>query len=306
MFKKIILLSIILIVLISGLYIFGVYKNNRDVLLPENTELKQRLEKSIIWLVNHEDKIVTQTNPMLWWMLYEVQKISPDARIEKLLQVYFERNKRIKSSLWGPLFDGEQYNRLAGYSVTGLPYYNQHFIYALNCAGEIAEDLRIVEQQNESSFCFQTNFIYRPACITHQLMGINFLVTKKCNLLPAIDKVSKSLQQSLVSQLSWDIRVVDVYLQRVLMLLITGAENDIKPVWIRQVMDQQLADGGWGNFDTLVSIGNGKSLGFSPRILSLGEEKSSFHATAQGLYILAYLISQGVLDNKTGDDSLAE
>jgi len=94
-------------------------------------------------------------------------------------------------------------------------------------------------------------------------MGINFLSTKHCDLLPTISAVTRSLQSDIKLQLILDIRVVDVYLQRVLMLLITGASNEVKPVWIQQVIDHQLADGGWGDFVSLVPISDEKTLGFS-------------------------------------------
>jgi len=291
MFKKIIGLIAILASLILFSYLYGVYKNNRDIAFPHEKQMQQQLEKSVQWLVNNESQILSDVNPMLWWMLIETYKISHDERISKLLEKYHQRNQQIQQSVWAPLFDGQQRQHLGAYSVQGLPYYNQHFIYALNCASGIERELPIVAQQNTAAFCHQADYFYRPACITHQLMGINFIFKKQCGFLENIDEVSQSLQRDIVSQLVWDIRVVDVYLQRVLMLLITGAQDSVKPVWIQQVLDHQLDDGGWGNFVSLLGPDTGKSLGFSPRGLSLGREKSDFHATAQGVYILSFLLN---------------
>jgi len=252
--------------------------------------MQQRLDHSTQWLVNNEAELLQQANPMLWWMLQEAEKTSHDKRISKLLTKYKQRYPQIQQGVWGPLFGASPRRYMGAYSVSGLPYYNQHFIYALNCAADIAEDILVVEQQNKAGFCHQTSYVYRPACITHQLMGINFLLQQSCNLLPNIDEVVKSLQSDIKLQLTLDIRVVDVYLQRVLMLLITGAEKDVKPVWIQQVIDHQLDDGGWSGFVSLLSLPGEKSLGFSPRVLSIGNEKSDFHATAQGVLILSSLL----------------
>jgi len=289
MFKKLILLTGIASIILLTAYFYGIYQNNRDVAYPPKIQIQQQLELSIQWLVNHETDIVSENNAMLWWMLYETHKISADSRIGDLLEKYHQRNPRIQNSVWGPLFDGPKHSRLGSYSVQRLPYYNQHFIYALNCAADIEDEIAVVAQQNRGDFCHQWGYFYRPACITHQLMGINFLFTKQCNLLPNIDEVRQVLQRDIVRQLTWDIRVVDVYLQRVLMLLITGAEASVKPVWIQQVLDHQLADGGWGDFVSLLGSKTGRSIGFSSRLISLGREKSSFHATAQGVFILSYL-----------------
>jgi len=292
MLKKIIILITLPIIVLLIAYFYAVYQNNRDVDYPSAAKMQQQYEKSIWWLVNNEAKILPQTNPMLWWMLFEVQKITPDKRIENLLKKYHQRNPHIINSVWGPLFNGMQHRRLAGYSVASFPYYNQHFIYALNCAAGIADESFLVEAQNAADFCHQADYFYRPACISHQLMGINFLRTKECGFLSNINEVTQSLQSDLVTQLTWDIRVVDVYLQRVLMLLITGAEDSVKSVWIQQILSQQLDDGGWGNFVPLIGLGENRFLGLNARGISLGQKNSDFHATAQGVYILAYLLNK--------------
>ncbi len=291
MFKKIIVLALIPAVIVLAIYLFGVYQNNRIVSYPEKARMQLQLEKSIQWLVNNESEILLQTNPVLWWMLYETQKISQDERIAELLKKYLQKNRGINKSVWGALFDGQKRQGLGAFSVEGLPYYNQHFIYALNCAADIANELSIVAEQNTAAFCHQSNYFYRPACVTHQLMGLHFLFTEQCHFLSDIDEVSRALQGDIVGQLTWDIRVVDVYLQRVLLLLISGAEVRVKPVWIQQVLDHQQADGGWGGFVSLLGSDTGRSLGFGARGLSLGHEKSDFHATAQGVYILVYLLN---------------
>jgi len=290
MFKKFIFILTLPFVILLVAYLYGVYQNNREVAYPQKFQLEEHLEKSIDWLVNNEAEILSQKNPMLWWMLYEAQVVSADERIAGLIEKYMQQNRSIRYSVWGPLFDGDKHRNLGAYSVQGLPYYNQHFIYTLNCAKGISDDLAIVTQQNSPEFCHQSDYFYRPACITHQLMGINFLFTMQCGFVPELDKVTQSLQQDIITQLTFDIRVVDVYLQRVLMLLITGAEASVKPVWIQQVLDHQLDDGGWSNFVALWD-GPGRVPGFSAKVISLGQEKSDFHATAQGVYILTYLLA---------------
>jgi len=290
MFKKISYVILIVIALPVFAYLVAVYLNNREVAYPTKDQMQQQLERSVQWLVDNENVILQQGNPMLWWMLYEAEKRSGDARLAELLNKYFLKYSRIKDSGWGPLFGAAPHNYLPAYSVDGLPYYNKHFIYSLNCAKSIADDLLIVEQQNQPGFCHQLNYIYRPACATHQLMGINFLSVQNCGLLPDIKQVTESLQGDIRLQLMLDVRLVDVYLQRVLMLLITGAVDEVKPVWLQQVLDHQLEDGGWGDFVSLIDLSPDRSVGFSSRILSLGKEKSSYHATPQGVLILTYLL----------------
>lgn len=291
MLKKVMGFIAIVACLILMAYLYGLYQNNREISYPDKVLMQQQLDKSVQWLVNNEKQFSSNVSPMLWWMLFEINKISYDERIAKLLEKYHKRNPHILGSAWAPLFDGKKRPNIGVYTVTGLPYYNQHIIYALNCAEDFEKELTIVSQQNTPAFCHQAEYFYRPACLTHQLVGINFIFTQQCGFLANIDEVSQSLQRDIVNQLTWDIRVVDVYLQRVLMLLITGAQTSVKAIWIQQVLDHQLDDGGWGDFDSLVGPDEGRSLGFSPKVLSLGEEKSEFHSTAQGVYILSYLLN---------------
>ncbi len=290
--KKLFYLIVLLLLCLAGVYAYGVYENNREVAMPDRQALGHHYEQSVQWLLNNEESILNQSNGMLWWMLHEAGKMSKDRRIQLLVQKYHQHNRRTLLGVWAPLFDKPGNKYLDSGDVAGLPYYNQHFIYALNCAGGIAEEIELVAQQNDPGFCYQPSYLYRPACITHQLMGINFLYMKRCDLLDNVDEVIQSLQQDIVTQMTWDIRVIDVYLQRVMLLLITGAEASVKPVWIQQILDQQQPDGGWSAFQGLIELSPGRSLGLSPRVVSIGQEQSNFHTTAQGVLILSYLLNR--------------
>lgn len=293
--KKTLYGVLLLMALPVCLYLLGYYQNNRQQPYPTQSQLASSLESSLDWLAKHESELLDQANPMLWWMLYEAHTLTRDPRLQQLLDKYWQRFPRIREGVWAPLFGEPPRSYLAAYSVQGLPYYNQHIIYGLNCAADIAEEIPLVAQQNDADFCFQASYIYRPACVTHQMMGIHFLQQQNCGLQQNIEQVTHSLQQSIASQLTWDFRVVDVYLQRVLMLLVSGAEDMLKPVWLQRVLQHQLDDGGWGGEAPIVSLG-ARSLQFTSRGIGLvpGREqmRSNYHATAQGVLILSYLSHQ--------------
>jgi hypothetical protein len=284
-------IALVTVVFIS-VYLFAVYENNKQVDVIDEQVYVVHLEKSIGWLQNNRQAILNENNAMLWWMIYEAHKISNDPRLAELLQQYFENYSSIKSSLWGPLFDGYRRSNIDSFSMLNLPYYNKYFIYSLHCTSGLVDELAIISEQNNADFCHQPSYFYRPACITHQLMAVNFLNESGCNHVDNIEGLINDLQQDIVNQLNWDVRVIDVYLQRVMMLLITGAQDEVKPIWIRNILDHQLSDGGWGDFDELINVMGNKSIGFSSRLMSLREKKSSFHATAQGVYILTWLVSK--------------
>lgn len=286
--KRKLKITIILVIIAIFLYLFSVYQNNRDIPELDKQILNSHLEKSILWLVNNKDKIIHGNELMLWWMLYEAHKISKNRTLAILLDEFFYEFPQIKMGLWSPLYDGRKHPNIDAYTVSNLSYYYQHIIYALHCADKISRDIPLVAQQNNATFCHQKEYFYRPACITHQLMGINFLKQNSCGI-NNIDDIIENLQQDIIGQLTWDIRVIDVYLQRVMMLLMTGAQDSVKPIWIKMILRQQLNDGGWGDFDEIVNLWDKTSIGFSSKVFAIGTEKSSFHATAQGIYLLTML-----------------
>ncbi|MGD8843757.1 MAG: hypothetical protein PVJ83_09815, partial [Gammaproteobacteria bacterium] len=98
----------------------------------------------------------------------------------------------------------------------------------------------------------------------------------------------ESLQKRLHTQLSLDPRVVDVYMQRVLMLVESGAAASVKPVWLQRLIDAQQPDGGWSSFMPLIPVGGGRYIG-TQRLLTISTPKSDFHMTAQGVLLFALL-----------------
>ena len=120
------------------------------------------------------------------------------------------------------------------------------------------------------------------------MMGLLLLKRSQCGDQVQLDSSIETLQQRIHTQMTWDPRVVDVYMQRVLMLVESGAGDTVKPVWLQQLIDAQQPDGGWSAFMPLVPIGGGCSIGTS-RLLSIGAPRSDFHITAQGVLLFALL-----------------
>jgi hypothetical protein len=169
--------------------------------------------------------------------------------------------------------------------IANYPDYNQHFFYAITCDRELAEAPEIAAQ-NEAAFC--GGHPLRPACVTHQMMGLLLLKRSECGDTAQLDQTIRMLQQRIRKQLTWDFRVVDVYMQRVLMLVASGARDAVKPIWLRQLLKAQQADGGWSNFMPLLPIGNDRYIGIR-RLLAIGPPEADFHITAQGVLLFTLL-----------------
>jgi hypothetical protein len=269
----------------TGFYVYLLWENNRQIEPPTLSEIQGSLNDSIKWLVQHEEDILDDNNSMLWWMLQQSAAITGAPRLQKLFDKYEARYlKNSQGNLWRPLFVDNTWVPVRYEDISSMPYYNKHFIYAMTCDEDLGRHPEIAAQ-NDADFCDAHPL--RPACATHQLMGIRIMQRKGCGDQEQLANTVKLLQERIERQLTFDPRVVDVYLQRVLMLVESGAIELVKPIWLRHVLDAQSDDGGWGNFEVLLPFPNGYSVGFSGHGLGFKRPKNGFHTTAQGVFIMS-------------------
>ena len=286
--KRIFFLFLLLLIIIGIVYGYLYRINNKLASLPPNTEYIQSRDAAKSWIITNQEEILSDHNPMLWWMIKQSIITSKDEDLEKLYQTYATNfQNKFPTSAWNTLIDQNRYFRVNLDEVLQYPDYNQHIIYGLTCNRELAE-FDIITAQNQVNFC-DTYHPISPACTTHQMMGVYFAQTNNCLPRYEADQLMSSLKNIVITQLEYDPRLVDVYLQRVLMLLLTNARDDIQPIWIKRILDAQLEDGGWSDFDGLINTGNGNQIGFTKRSLGIRTPASDFHATAQGLLIITLL-----------------
>lgn len=271
---------------------YNVWDNNCCISEIDFSELKRSNEKAIVWLMDNEEKVVSQNNSMLWWMIKESARISGDVRLAGIFNKYLRNlNRERAGSPWFHLFK-EDYLGNVSNAIFGLPDYNVHFLYSLTCDDELAS-LDIIKRQNKTDFCWAEHPL-GSACVTHQLMAFRFMERRSCGDKFFVARSIDTLQQYIKIYLLWDFRVVDVYLQRVLMLAESGAIDEINASWVRRIISAQLEDGGWSNFHPLFSLGNDRYFGFTSRGIGIRANKSSFHATVQGIFLTTILASKKI------------
>lgn len=282
--------SILVIFIAIALYSVNlVWNHNRLVPAPADDQLVTTLENAIQWLTENRQHILATNNPMLWRMVQQAADSTQDRRLKNLFADYAQLHlDKHYGSIWRPLFYPNAWTPVRFADIADLPYYNWHFIYAYTCDKALAQVPEIAAQ-NDTAFCDQ--FPPSPACVTHQMMGMLLQKRSHCGDQIQLDNKIKILQQRIRNQLIWDPRIVDVTMQRVLMLVESGASNQVKPVWLQQLIDAQLPDGGWSPFMPLIPTGQGRSFGVGQRP-DIRVPASSFHMTAQGVLLFALLTTQ--------------
>ncbi len=295
MLKKNLLLAVFFIAVITPVILYAglTFNNNQDIERISPDKISNSLDRSIVWLMENREKALEENNAMLWWMIKRSGEITNDHRLLKIYKEY--KKKYIDSnpkSVWKILFSPYSYVSVEPESLSHFPDYNLYFIYGLTCNAELGK-LDIVQRQKKTVFCSDTHPI-SPACVTHQLMGLRFRQDRSCGEKQLIIDQTKELQEIIVSQLTWDPRVVDVYIQRVLMLVDTGAKQRVKHQWLKNIIDEQSSNGGWGDFHSLLALPDARHIGFYSKGIKLGKPKDTLHATAQGILLMS-LLSQPTL-----------
>jgi hypothetical protein len=303
MIKKTIGLLVGVVAIFVVSYGYLVWQNNRAVAAPSRQDMVASWEKGVSWLMNNREAVLRDQNPILWWMVGQSAELTGDPRLQ-ILFADFRRQYDLTNSrsVWQTFFNTSQYwgVNIPPANYAGMGDYQQYFLFTLTCGKEMAAQ-PVMVAQHDSDFCWKVHPA-SPACVTHQLMGYRFLQRIQCDRVPELEKKIAILQNSIEQHLTWDPRVVDVYIQRILMLADSGARERIKPRWLQRVLNAQLADGSWSNLQPLVPLGGGRYFGFDAKLAGVGPVKGNFHATAQGLWLTSLLQGQAA----AGSDVLSK
>lgn len=286
---RIITIGILPLVLlfITG-YFYLVYKNNIDIPPPSKQEIQQALDKSINWVLQNKNELIKINNPVLWWFLDESAYLIKNYKLSSLVSKY--RNTTLnKNSVWtGYWVKKPPFTYLPG-NLDHMEKYQKFFVYGLTCDSDLGDEKEI-QDQLDIGFCDWRP--YYSSCITHQMVGVRLLQIKQCGDMAQNEQLSNSLAELIKSQLVWDPRVGDVYVQRVLMLIESGNQDKVKPVWIKNILNEQLDDGGWASFDKILRIHNDKHFGFNYKYVDIRSPESNFHPTVQAIYLLSLISNQ--------------
>ena len=291
MLKKTIKIFILLIGVPLLLLALAIAHNNFGESDYTQEELNAAFNQSINWLQQNNPVIQNDHNSMLWWMLIQAAEKQNNATLNQIIKQYKTSNiARYQNSPWAYLITGQSNPHISAYSLGNMPDYNLLFVYGFSCSRSLAyED--IIKIQHQTSFCWRQHPV-SPACTTHQMMGFRFMQRTGCEDPQSVADSINTLSGYIKQQSTYDFRVVDVYLQRVLMQLDSGHQEKINPRWVKRILAHQNADGGWDDFQPLIPVGGGRYFGFHAKGVGIREPNSNLHATAQGVWILVMLMNQ--------------
>ena len=282
---KFLISSTIFLIIIAILFILN---NNYGDTRYSIEDLKLARQASANWLLTNRDIILQEHNAILWWMLKQGSQQPHDDKVLNLFNEYKKVNFDFYSrSPWSYLIlDVRPQIDVNALLNEEKRDDNLLFIYGMTCHSLLGQEPAI-KRQLDQRFCANQQPVL-PACTTHQLLGIQFMQENNCGDKEQNAMVSEILLKTIKTQLTLDFRVVDVYLQRNLMLAKSGKFESIRKRWIKRILNAQLRDGGWQDFQPLIPVNNTQYFGFR---FAIRENRSSFHATAQGYWLMSMLIA---------------
>ena len=269
------------------------HQNSREVGAPTPAEARASFDRASAWIQRNQETVLRENNPMLWLFVRDAGRLAGDAQLEALANVYQAQSARDNLSRFFFDSSGRDQARSARLDLSGWPdAYQALFAYGITCNGLLRFDPAVEQMLSPTACEARYAWLRNPWCRTHQLMGLRFVQNNHCNPDAETARTIGTVQDGILSVLRWDYRVGDAYLQKVWTLIESGRRNEVKPVWVRRILEAQEADGGWTGADIITPLPGGRALfwegGMRPR-MGLRPE-STFHATAQGLYLMALLL----------------
>lgn len=285
------LLAAILLAL-AGAVAYCEHQNSADAPPPTQAELQASFRKAAAWILQHRAATLHENNSMLWLFVRDSARLSGDSRLLALAGEFQEHsaNGTIAQFFFNP--GGSEQLRTTRLDLSNWQAYQRLFVYGATCNVPLRFDPEVVSMLSPNACDAGHAWLRNPWCRTHQLMGLRFVQKNHCEPDADTARVIEATQAGILHELNWDYRVEDAYLQKVWTLIESDRRDAIKPVWIRRILEAQQPDGSWTGVDVIAPLPGGRVLywggGLHPRIGPRPEP--TFHATAQGLYLMALLL----------------
>ncbi len=274
---------------------------NADIAPISRADTRASFERSVAWMRSHEAMVLGDGNSALWWMVKAAADRTHDPYLTDLvsrsINLIYAGNKA--SSPWRKLVEPTAVIVPNDLLVDELVSYQRFYYYAATCRVVEADQGGPGSQQflerNQCRPLWRKVFLADTVCSTHQLYGVRMARQSGCRLDASVSRLEDELLEDIEWQLRIDPVFQDGYVQRVLAMQWVGGASRVKPAWIRQVLAAQRADGGWSGDRLLIGVPEWLQPSSFRRLMSRlmpsrfppGVPESSFHATAQGLLLMA-------------------
>jgi hypothetical protein len=281
------LLRIVAAVAILLALVFGtaLVNNNISVGRPSRREflgnLDRTLDRSTDWVLRQFQQSAGRptvqgrsliTNSATAHMMVDCGSISREPRMKAIGSSFVDAWKSAVD-VWGKEVDPAMPAKaMSDREFQTLEEYQRWHLY-----GAAPDDVSLSSQELHDMFSADK---YRTGQATHQLFAL-YLYRKSKGSTPELDHVMQTVEERIAGEAAVDFRVTDLYLQRIAFLLAAGRTDLIRRRWVERAFAAQQMDGGW--------LANWHGWSRTPYRFSFGDDSTTAHATAQGIWISCML-----------------
>ncbi|MEE8458343.1 MAG: hypothetical protein V3S08_00635 [Phycisphaerales bacterium] len=255
--------------LVGGLYGFN------NVALMSGDQFDRRLDDAIKratgWIRTNQGEIASTKNVAMYMLLQDCHEIHPEPLLAELVDQYLAGS--ITPDCWRRVLDrGHPVDRAAlNRTIADEMMDNRWMLYAI-----APEKGRLDAEDLEGLFDPDR---WSGRHLTHQLMALVRL-REDGAASPQCEQTIEKLCTRIAAQLRLDIAVVDLYIQKIAVVLDAGHAELIDRRWVERVIENQSRDGGWNDRWCRVFTS------FRRPALDLADPPSNQHATIQALWLL--------------------
>lgn len=243
-------------------------------------QLDRDTELGMEWVVSNQKWINIVSNDKLEYMIANMADLSSDSRPRALVNDYLTHETG--QDFWRRMIDPTARDRAAG-DIQSWCDYCRWMAYS------IAPDQVPLTPDELRNMLSPDKYVWGSR--THQLLSL-ILYRERGHNSPEVNRVINRVCEGVAREEEWDIRVSDLYLQRVAFLLAAGRPDLVKRRWIERILANQKEDGGWSP----------SWHGIGPNLFEFHYQvdQTTPHASVQGvwaLYMIKYRYPQWIAQN---------
>lgn len=214
-----------------------------------------------------------ETNYALLYMIADIASLSGDQRLRRIVDDFQSDPSLTPEFFWHRLFDTDAVvTPPTRQQLDGLSDYAGWLSFAL-APGEV----ELTAAECAAMFA-PDRFSWGSR--THQLLAV-MIYRDRVDGSPAVQQLIDHLCVGIAREARWDVRVTDLYVQRLAFILAAGRPDLVRRRWVERVIACQKPSGGW--------VANW--CGWGPRIMQfrLRPMSPNSHTTIQALWLLSML-----------------
>jgi hypothetical protein len=260
--------------LTAGLGVLGIFANSNVSWWHTSRQtfagsLDRAVQLGTDWIVSRPER----ENTALLYMISDMADLSGDLRLRRIGTNFLTDPFAPADDVWRRMLaPSAKVRRPARWQLDSLQDYQRWFVYAI-----APHEVELTDAERTAMFA-PDRFVWGSR--THQLFALILYRSRADNSL-AVTELVNHLCEKIAFEEQWDIRVTDLYLQRMAFILAAGRSDLIRPRWVERAIASQEEDGGW--VSSWYGWGPGLfAFSFRPRV-------PNSHTTIQGVWLLYML-----------------